>query len=108
MLLFAVRHVLPATVTLAGIVVIALGGEDNLVGGGAIVGAGLSIWLMNFLWRIGVTGDRERAKEDEARAFFDRHGYWPDEERPHHVQHRTPPAHRRPPRGTPPARRPQA
>jgi hypothetical protein len=80
-MLIAVRFVLPAVVTLAGIVIMAMGGETNLEGGGAIVGAGLSIWLINFLWRIGVTGDKERTEEDEARAFFDRHGYWPDERR---------------------------
>jgi hypothetical protein len=37
---------------------------------------------MNFLWRIGVTGDRERGEEDEARRYFDRYGHWPDEPGP--------------------------
>jgi hypothetical protein len=103
MFLFALRHVLPAVVTLAGILVMIIGGNDNaLEGGGAIVGAGLSIWLMNFLWRVGVTGDRERDVEDEARAYFDRHGYWPGEgprdDAPAGPQHRTTPAHERSPR----------
>jgi hypothetical protein len=107
-LLFAVRHILPAVVTLAGILVMAIGGDSNsLEGGAAIVGAGLAIWLMNFLWRIGVTGDRERTEEDEARAFFDEHGRWPDEpesqERP---LHQSRPPHGRPPHGSPRSRRP--
>ena len=51
-------------------------------GGARLVGAGLSVWLLNVLFRIGVSGDRERDDEDAARDFFDAHGYWPDEEPP--------------------------
>lgn len=75
----AIRYVLPAVVTVVGIVLMAQGGEDALEGGAAIVGAGLSIWLMNFLWRVGVSGDRERDEESAAREYFDRHGRWPDD-----------------------------
>ncbi len=74
-----IRYVLPAVVTVVGIALMASGGEDALEGGAAIVGAGLSIWLINFLWRIGVSGDSERADESAARAHFDEHGRWPDE-----------------------------
>ena len=31
-----------------------------------LVGAGLSVWLLNMLFRIGVSGDRERDEEDRA------------------------------------------
>jgi len=31
------------------------------------------------LFRAGATGDEERAREDEAREYFARHGRWPDE-----------------------------
>lgn len=76
----AIRYVLPAVVTLVGVALMAFGGsEDALEGGAAVVGAGLSIWLMNFLWRIGVSGDSERADESAARTYFDEHGRWPDE-----------------------------
>jgi hypothetical protein len=44
-----------------------------------LVAAGSSLYLMNFLFRVGVTGDRERDREDEARAYFDQHGRWPDD-----------------------------
>jgi len=30
---------------------------------------------------MGVSGDAERDREEEARAYFDRHGRWPDEAR---------------------------
>ncbi|WP_354699425.1 hypothetical protein DSM112329_05142 [Paraconexibacter sp. AEG42_29] len=78
--LHLVRYVLPAVVTVVGIGLMAFGGgEDGLEGGAAVVGAGLSIWLMNFLWRVGVSGDSERDDESAARDYFDRHGHWPDE-----------------------------
>lgn len=44
-----------------------------------LVGAGLSVALLNLLYRVGVQGDRERESEDDARRYFDRHGRWPEE-----------------------------
>jgi hypothetical protein len=38
-------------------------------------GVGGIVGLLWIAWR----GDPERAKEDDARAFFDRNGHWPDE-----------------------------
>jgi hypothetical protein len=61
----------------------------------AFCGAGASTWLINWLWRIGVSGDDEREREakdrvflatrgrwpsGQERAFFDRSGHWPDED----------------------------
>ena len=46
-----------------------------------LVAAGSSLWLMNLLMRVGISGDRERDAEEEARAYFDEHGVWPDEDR---------------------------
>ena len=45
-----------------------------------LVAAGSSLYLMNLLMRLGISGDRERDAEDEAREYFDRHGRWPDED----------------------------
>jgi hypothetical protein len=78
-----VRYWLPAVVIVAGVLVMALGHGDNaLIGGAGIVGAGLSIYLLNLLYRMGSSGDTERDREEAARAFFDAHGYWPDEQPP--------------------------
>ena len=33
-------------------------------------------WLIKTIF----TGNDDRADEDEARRFFDRHGHWPDED----------------------------
>ncbi len=83
MLLQFTRIWLPAIVVTAGVLVMVLGGDDNaLEGGGAIVGAGLSIWLLNVLHRVGVDSEHVREEEDEARAYFDRWGHWPDEPGP--------------------------
>jgi len=76
-LLAGLRYVLPLLVTLGGIVIMALGGENDLLGGASIVSAGLAIYFVNWLFRIGVAGDREREREAAAREYFDRHGRWP-------------------------------
>ncbi|MCW3069614.1 MAG: hypothetical protein JWL67_2239 [Solirubrobacterales bacterium] len=73
----SVRYGLPAIVVLAGVVVMAMGGESELEGGAGIVGAGLAVYLVNWLFRIGAAGERERDAEDEARDYFSRHGRWP-------------------------------
>lgn len=82
------RWWLPAIVIVAGIVAVILGGgsDTSLEGGAGIVGAGAAIWLMNWLWRLGVSGDRDRDKEQAARAYFDEHGRWPDEPAPRGVR----------------------
>ena len=75
-----VRIGLPLLICLGGGVAIAIEPNRNgLEGGILIVSAGLSVWLPNWLYRIGVSGERERDEEDDARDFFDRHGVWPDE-----------------------------
>ena len=74
----AMRYVLPAGVVVAGLVLMALGSESDLEGGAGIVSAGLAIFFINWLFRIGVAGERERDAEDAAREHFERHGRWPD------------------------------
>jgi hypothetical protein len=78
-----VRTWLPVGIIVVGCVLAAATGfsETGLEGGTLLIAAGLSVWLLNLLYRVGVTGDRERDDEDRARAYFDEHGHWPDEER---------------------------
>ena len=79
-----VRLWLPLAIIAAGlIVIVATGGsETGVEGGAAIIGAGASVWLLNVIFRVGVQGERERDAEDEARDFYGKHGYWPDETPP--------------------------
>lgn len=95
-----VRIWLPVVVTLAGVVVMIVGDFDEIAleGGAGIIGAGLSIWLMNVLFRVGLGNDRDRDEEDAARDFLDAHGHWPDEPAP-------PPAAPQRDRRPPPRRR---
>jgi membrane-bound ClpP family serine protease len=80
--LFAVRYVLPSLLCIAGLVLIVIEPHGAAVTGGlGIIGAGLAAFLFSFFARISMTGDDTRMKkEDAARAFFDDHGRWPDED----------------------------
>ena len=77
-----VRTWLPVAIIVAGFILATATGfsETGLEGGALLVSAGLSVWLINLLYRIGVRGDRERDAEDRARAYFAEHGRWPDED----------------------------
>lgn len=83
MLLKLIRFWLPTALCIAGIAVIVIGGVDetSLEIGIPLFSAGASIWLLNFLYRVGVSGDTERDAEEDARAYFARHGHWPGEGR---------------------------
>lgn len=78
--LFTVRYVLPALLIIAGFaIIVAEPNSAALEGGMGFIGAGVAVFLLNGLFRMGAKGDTERTREDEARAFFDQHGHWPDE-----------------------------
>jgi hypothetical protein len=73
----AIRYGIPAAFIVTGqIVLIATGDAVNWAG---FTGAGMAILLLGALVRIGNEGDRERDREDAARAYFTEHGRWPDE-----------------------------
>ena len=75
-----VRYVLPGALVLAGFVLLVVAdGTTRWDGFAMCVGAGLAVALMNVLFRIGASGDREREAEAEAREQFARTGRWPDE-----------------------------
>jgi hypothetical protein len=73
------RYGLPTAVVVAGGVIMALGSEVDLEGGAGVISAGLAIYFVNWLFRIGASGDRERDKEEQAREYFTKHGRWPDQ-----------------------------
>lgn len=78
-----VRYWGPGLVCVGGILAMILGPADGGVeGGAAILGAGLSIYLINILFRVGAVGDAERGDEEKAREFYAEHGFWPDEQAP--------------------------
>ena len=76
-----VRYGLGAAMIVGGVVMIILNPSGLGVDGFAMaVGGGLSVLMINFLFRLGASGDLERQREEDARTYFDEHGVWPDEE----------------------------
>jgi hypothetical protein len=78
--MLAVRYVLPLLLFLGGIAMFAI--EPNSIGVEGLAmasGAALSVLLLNWLFRQGVRGDRERDAEEAAREYYAEHGRWPDE-----------------------------
>jgi hypothetical protein len=62
-----VRYVLPALIALAGLVLIAIGGDSAVGAGIVLVGvAGLTV-LANVLMRLSLRSERDREREAERR-----------------------------------------
>jgi hypothetical protein len=47
-------------------IIVATRTETGVEGGGMLVATGISVWLLNWFYRLGVRGDRERDREDRA------------------------------------------
>jgi hypothetical protein len=81
--LIALRYGLPLILVLIGFVLLfTVEGTLRWEGWAMCVGAGLSVLLLNWLFRLGAEGDKERQQEESARDFYSARGYWPDEEPP--------------------------
>jgi hypothetical protein len=79
--MFMVRYGIAGLMFLAGCV-IAVVDSDRQRGieiGLMFMGLAIALFLLNFFFRVGASGDKDRDAEDAAREFFDQHGYWPDE-----------------------------
>lgn len=77
--LMLTRYVLPAVIIVVGLVFVAIDPAGNWEGAACLIGAGMSVSLLNILHRIGVDGDDDRDLEAAQRRYFDQHGHWPDE-----------------------------
>jgi hypothetical protein len=81
LLLSATRLWLPLLIAVAGVVGLVVG-HGRTAAAGAGVGlllVALTVWLINWMYRMSVASNRDRDREEEARAYFDKHGRWPDE-----------------------------
>jgi hypothetical protein len=79
--LFAVRYGIGGVMVLAGLIVlVAVPGDMGVHGFASSIGAGLSVVLLNLLYRMSISGDREREREEEARRYLDEHGFWPEDD----------------------------
>jgi hypothetical protein len=78
--LLLVRYGIGVVMVAAGIVLLVISPGGFGVDGFALaVGGGASVLLINFLFRLGASGDLERRSEEQARDYFAEHGEWPDE-----------------------------
>lgn len=79
--IFGVRYGIGGLLILAGFVVlVASPGDLGPHGFAMMAGAGSSVLPLNFLFRMSVSGEREREREEKARRYFDEHGDWPDDD----------------------------
>jgi hypothetical protein len=76
----ALRYGLPVVLVVAGFAILAFVDDPIRWDGWAMcVGSGLSILLLNALFRYGAKGDQERDAEQAARDYLGTHGHWPDD-----------------------------
>ncbi|MDP4603547.1 MAG: hypothetical protein NWQ82_01135 [Solirubrobacteraceae bacterium] len=79
-LLIFVRFVLPTLIVLSGILLAAIVQSESAYEAGALlISAGLSVALLSLFYRVGVNGEKDRGREEQAREYFDRTGQWPGE-----------------------------
>jgi hypothetical protein len=80
--MYTVRYLLPLGIFLlgCGLLVADGGGTAGWEGFFMATGAALAVLLLNWLFRLGAEGARERDAEEAAREHFARTGRWPDEE----------------------------
>jgi drug/metabolite transporter (DMT)-like permease len=80
-LLSATRIWVPVLIAVAGVVGIVIGhGRTGAAGAGVgLLIVALIVWMINWLFRMSVSSNRDRDREEEARDYFERTGHWPDE-----------------------------
>jgi Na+/melibiose symporter-like transporter len=80
-LMLGVRYGIPLVIFIAGVVVYAAASDREvaLEIGAMFWGVAIAVFLLNFFFRMGVSGEADRDREEAARAYFDAHGRWPDE-----------------------------
>ena len=75
-----VRYGIGGVMVLGGIVMLAINPAGVGVDGFAMaVGGGLSVLMLNFMFRLSVSSEGDREREEQARIYFDEHGEWPEE-----------------------------
>lgn len=81
LMLLGVRYGLPLMIFVAGLVILAVDRDRDtaLEASFTFFGAAFAVLLLNMFFRIGVGGEVERDREENARRYFDEHGRWPDE-----------------------------
>ncbi len=76
--LLFVRYGVPLGIAIAGVMCLEIGGSS--AGAGVVlIGSAAIVLLLNTMFRLSVTSNRERDEEERAREQFERTGRWPGE-----------------------------
>lgn len=74
----AVRYGLPLLLTAVGVWLL----ETQTVKWGGLgvmlIGTAVIVLMLNLLFRLSITSNNERSREEQAREYYDRHGHWPE------------------------------
>jgi hypothetical protein len=81
LLLSATRVWLPLAIAVVGLALVVAGHAKGSLGatGVVLMGIGLIVWMVNWLFRMSIESNRDRDAEEAARRYFDEHGRWPGE-----------------------------
>lgn len=79
--LLLVRHGVPAMLVVVGVIGIVIGhGKTAAAGAGVVlIGIAAMVWLLGWLFRLSLSSNRDRDREEEARDYYSKHGHWPGE-----------------------------
>lgn len=76
-----VRYGIGGVLVAAGIVMLIISPGGLGVDGFALAaGGGLSVLLLNALYRLSVSSELDREREEQARAYLEVHGEWPEDQ----------------------------
>jgi drug/metabolite transporter (DMT)-like permease len=82
-LLEATRIWLPLAIGVAGVAAIIAGhgrsSSPTAAAGVGLIVVALTVWILNWLYRLGIQSAEDREREEDARRYFDKHGRWPGE-----------------------------
>ena len=79
--MLAVRYGIGAVMIAGGIVTLAVSPAGLGVDGFAMAaGGGISVVLFNVMYRLSVSGEQDREREERARDYLEEHGEWPPDE----------------------------
>lgn len=75
-----VRYGIPGAMALAGVVAMVVAPTNSVMAaaGVVLVVFGLMVWLLGYLYRMSISSNADREREEEAREHFARTGRWPD------------------------------
>jgi hypothetical protein len=78
--LASIRYGIGGLLVLVGIVLLIVNPGGFGVDGFAMsVGSGLSVLLVNAMYRVSLDSSDDREREEQARRYLAEHGHWPDE-----------------------------